>query len=106
MREVFNNIIINSYQSFTEKKGKIEIIINADKKNIISIFFKDNGCGIEKEDLEKVFEPFFTRKSKGTGLGLSICKELIHLNNGTINIISNIDKGTEVIIEFSYSEDN
>lgn len=99
MKEVFNNIIINSFQSFAEKKGKIEIIIKHDNKHFIYIIFKDNGCGIDSEDIEKIFEPFFTRKSKGTGLGLSICKELIHLNNGTINIKSKINKGTEVIIE-------
>jgi len=96
IREIFNNILINAYQSISDKKGKIEIMVRHNEKGSIEISFKDNGEGIDKEDLERVFEPFFTRKSKGTGLGLTICNELVNLHSGKIKIESKKGEGTTV----------
>ena len=96
IKEVFNNILINAYQSISNKKGKIEINVRDEGKGFIEISFKDNGTGIDKEDLDRVFEPFFTRKSKGTGLGLTICNELINLHSGKIDIESKQGEGTTV----------
>ena len=101
IREIFNNILTNAYQSVSDKKGKIEIIARYakyDRKDSIEISFNDNGMGIDKEDLERVFEPFFTRKSKGTGLGLTICNELVNLHSGKIDIDSQKGKGTTVTV--------
>lgn len=60
--------------------------------------FRDNGTGIDKEDISSVFNPFFSRKSKGTGLGLTICKELIELHGGEIKLESEKNSGTTVKI--------
>ncbi|MBA7470037.1 Adaptive-response sensory-kinase SasA [subsurface metagenome] len=98
IREIFNNILTNAYQSVSNKKGKIEISERDDGKGSIEISFKDNGMGIDKEDLERIFEPFFTRKSKGTGLGLTICNELVKLHGGKIDIKSKKGKGTSVTV--------
>jgi len=98
IREIFNNILTNAYQSVSNKKGKIEISARDDGKGSIEISFKDNGMGIGKEDLERVFEPFFTRKSKGTGLGLTICNELVNLHSGRIDIKSKKGKGTSITV--------
>jgi len=98
IREIFNNVLTNAYQSVSNKKGKIEISERDDGKGSIEIIFKDNGMGIDKEDLERVFEPFFTRKSKGTGLGLTICNELVNLHSGRIDINSKKGKGTSVTV--------
>ncbi|MFB0526822.1 MAG: PAS domain S-box protein [bacterium] len=98
IREIVNNILTNAYQSITNKKGKIEIEAKDDRNGFFEISFKDNGIGIDKEDLGRIFEPFFTRKSKGTGLGLTICNELVNLHGGKIDIESEKGKGTTVTI--------
>ncbi|MFH0925654.1 MAG: ATP-binding protein [bacterium] len=99
IREVINNILDNAYQAFLDfnVEGKIEIKGRLDVKTV-TISFIDNGCGIEKEDVEKVFEPFFTKKSKGTGLGLAICRELINLHGGKIEFESKKNSGTTVTV--------
>lgn len=99
IREVFMNILNNAFQSFPDNKGSIKIRGYIDS-GYININIKDNGEGIDNEDLDKLFEPFFTKKSKGTGLGLTICRELINLHKGNIEIESKKGKGTVVHISF------
>jgi len=98
IREIFGNIINNAYQAIENKKGKIEVRAKHDGRGSITISFKDNGIGIDKEDLKIVFEPFFTRKSKGTGLGLTICNGLVNLHGGRIDIESKKGKTTTVTV--------
>lgn len=98
IREIFNNILTNAYQSISNKKGKIEVMTRDAGKNLFEINISDNGIGIDEEDLEKIFQPFFTRKSKGTGLGLTICNELVRLHGGKIDIKSKKGEGTTVTI--------
>ena len=64
------------------------------------IEFADTGVGIPPENLEKVMEPFFTTKEegKGTGLGLAICRRVVQEHHGTIQIDSEVGKGTTVRI--------
>jgi two-component system sporulation sensor kinase C len=103
IKKIFNNILLNSFQSIKRRKGIINIhgkTIN----DIMELTIIDNGSGIKKADLPNVFEPFFTRKSQGTGLGLSICIEIINLHNGTISINSALSKGTEINITLPYRE--
>ncbi len=97
IKEVFTNILINSFQSLTKNKGDIKLDLKM-IKNDIQVIFKDNGIGIEEKDLDKIFEPFFTKKTRGTGLGLSICREILNLHNGKIEIKSNAGVGTEVTV--------
>ncbi|MDV3428611.1 MAG: HAMP domain-containing histidine kinase [Bacillota bacterium] len=60
----------------------------------------DNGKGIKKEELDKIFNPYFTTKQNGTGLGLAISKKLIKDMEGTIEIKSSENVGTEAVITF------
>lgn len=60
----------------------------------VKITFTDTGSGIAPENLERIFEPFVSTKSKGMGLGLAICAKIIKKHNGTIQVKSEINKGT------------
>lgn len=98
IKEVLNNILANAYQAMEDNKGRIQIRGSLTPGGEVEIRIQDNGAGIEKEDLELVFDPFFTRKSRGTGLGLSICQELVRLHGGRIEIQSEKGKGTSVAV--------
>jgi PAS domain S-box-containing protein len=97
IREVFDNILNNAYQAVADIKGRIEIKGRVED-GTIRISVRDNGEGIDPEDLKQIFEPFFTRKSRGTGLGLTICRELIQLHDGTIKLETERDSGTTVSV--------
>jgi len=66
--------------------------------NYVKIVFEDSGCGIGKDDLVKVFDPYFTTKDSGTGLGLSTTHSIISKHGGHIDIASEVGKGTRVTI--------
>ncbi|MCK4336431.1 MAG: two-component sensor histidine kinase, partial [Candidatus Aminicenantes bacterium] len=74
----------------------------------INIRFKDTGCGIKENDLKRLFEPFFTTKEvgKGTGLGLAISYSIILKHQGTIEVSSKIDEGTEFIVKLPLNREN
>jgi PAS domain S-box-containing protein len=96
---VFQNLIINSIKY--KKEDSVLIIINSNiKENYIHISIRDNGLGIEKENINKVFEVFkkLDNRSNGYGIGLSVCKKIIERHNGKIWIESEKDKGTIVNI--------
>jgi len=98
LSEIFNNIIVNSYQAFNGGDNRLEIGAKVEDGRYLEVNIRDNGAGIEASVLKRVFEPFFTAKSKGTGLGLAICQELVGLHNGKIEIESEQGKGTSVTV--------
>jgi PAS domain S-box-containing protein len=98
MRELFNNILNNSYESFRDKKGIITIKADYRRRGNYTVIFTDTGTGISPDDLAKISHPFFTTKSKGTGLGLTVCQQLVALHNGSIDIKSQMGKGTTVTV--------
>lgn len=98
IREVFNNILDNACQAVSSSGGTLSVSADTSRPDVVSIRFKDNGPGIAAEDMGKIFEPFFTKKSKGTGLGLTVCREMLHLNGGEIVVASKVGKGTTFTI--------
>lgn len=98
MKELFYNILTNACDAVSEMNALIKITAVNDT-GFVKISLSDNGSGIDKEQLPRVFDPFFTTKSRGTGLGLSVCSQIISMHNGTIQIESELDKGTTVIVE-------
>ncbi|KZL92296.1 PAS domain S-box protein [Clostridium magnum] len=103
IKQIFNNLISNA-NKFTEE-GNISITVkkisdNSDKV-IIGVAVEDNGIGIEKDNIKKLFNPFVqadastTRKYGGSGLGLSITKKIIQMMNGKIKVKSELGKGSK-----------
>lgn len=73
---------------------------DAGHKDYIAIKIADNGQGIAKEDLSRIFEPFFTTKGQqGNGLGLAVTWGIIDNHDGTINVESEVGKGTTFIVQ-------
>lgn len=104
--EVFNNIINNAYDAMIEKKGRRELLVRTEltKSGELCTEFHDSGIGIEKENLKKIFEPFFTSKVRGTGLGLSICSKVISLHDGRIKVESVPGKGSSFSVFLPFGQ--
>lgn len=99
INQVFMNILDNSSQAI-EGNGDIYIRTSLINNDIV-IEFEDNGKGIEKENLNKIFDPFYTTKpvGEGTGLGLSISFKIIKTHNGSITVTSEKNVGTKFLIK-------
>ncbi len=89
IKRVLVNILDNALQVI-DKEGEIEIITSySGESKFITIEIADNGPGISDEDKQKVFLPYFSKKSQGTGLGLAIAHNIIEEHNGLISITDN-----------------
>lgn len=96
LKQVLINILKNSTEAL-DQNGKINIksyIIN----NKLITTIKDNGHGMDKNTINNLFTPFYSKKSFGTGLGLCLSKEIIELHNGSIKYTSKLNEWTEVKI--------
>ncbi|UQD51098.1 PAS domain-containing sensor histidine kinase [Bacillus methanolicus] len=97
LKQLFINIIKNAIEASTSG-DTVSVFLNKEENEKISITVKDNGCGISKERLKKLGEPFYSSKEKGTGLGLTVSYKIVQSHNGTIQFDSEKNKGTEVNI--------
>jgi signal transduction histidine kinase len=96
LKSVFLNLGVNSLKAISDGGNLLFEAKKVDDKTIL--FVKDNGCGIQKRDLNKIFSPFYTRFKEGFGFGLPIVKKIIDLHNWDIEVNSVIGEGTEVKI--------
>lgn len=101
LTQVFLNLLVNSIEAMDEN-GTIEISFSEEKSFII-IEISDEGTGIKKENINKIFDPFFTSKSNGTGLGLAIVYRIIENHNGEITVNSVSNEGTTFKIKLPMS---
>ncbi|PPS22029.1 two-component system sensor histidine kinase NtrB, partial [Brachyspira murdochii] len=105
IKQALINIIQNAIDAMNDNKKEIYIKLKTiDNYAVISI--KDTGIGIKEEDLNKIFEPYFTTKRHGTGLGLTNVVRIIEAHNGNITIESEYGKGSEVIIKLPLKQEN
>jgi PAS domain S-box-containing protein len=102
LQQVFLNLIVNAETEMRLAHGKGKLLIKTEKAdNTIRISFQDNGPGITKENLDSIFNPFFTTREvgEGTGLGLSICHGIVTEHRGRIWAESEPGKGATFIME-------
>ncbi|MBI1976605.1 MAG: hypothetical protein HYS56_03755, partial [Candidatus Omnitrophica bacterium] len=96
LQQVFTNIILNADQAMPNG-GDLWVTVrrNSEKPGMMAVSFKDTGCGIIPEYLDKIFDPFFTTKpiGQGTGLGLSISYGIIQDHRGEIKVESEPNQG-------------
>lgn len=98
----FLNIIINAVEAMEEGQGKL-IIRNHIANNYCYVSIKDNGTGISPENMSRLFEPYFTAKNNGIGLGLAATLNIIQSHKATVDVNSELGKGTEFIVTFALS---
>ncbi len=98
LQQVFMNIITNAIHAMSSK-GVLKIAAKREEE-FIRVDISDTGSGISKEDLWRIFNPFFTTKKvgEGTGLGLSICSGIIERHKGSIDVSTELGKGSTFIV--------
>jgi len=101
VEQVLLNLIRNSIQALEGIKTGKSISINAESDETgVWISVRDNGCGIDMENMDNIFIPFYTTRTKGSGIGLSFAKQIMRLHNGQIAVKSDAGKGAEFILRF------
>ena len=107
LERIILNLLSNAIK-FSKPNGEIRVTLNFEDCLYISV--TDNGIGIAKENLNKIFDKFtqldtsFSRKNEGSGIGLSIVKSFVLLHNGKISVKSELNKGTSFLIELPLTE--
>jgi len=101
LRRVFINLVDNAIK-FTPQGGKVEIVVNR-KGEDLEVMVSDNGCGIPKEEQEKIFEPFVQIErgqstKRGIGLGLTIVREIVSRHQGRVWVESELNKGSKFFV--------
>jgi signal transduction histidine kinase len=98
LKQAFMNILLNGVQ-VTRAGGKIDISAKViDGYTIVEV--RDQGIGIERDNIEKIFDPFFSTKDRGTGLGLSIASKIMQSHGGVIKVSSVIGVGTSFFLYY------
>ena len=96
LRQVFWNLLNNAAQSMVD--GGEVIVEGQIKHDLVSVTVTDHGHGIDADDLQRIFDPFYTTKDTGTGLGLALVQRVVEDHNGRILVDSKPDSGTTVTI--------
>jgi len=102
LNQVFLNVLLNALQAIEKKgQGRGRIAIKSwEEDDFIFVQFSDNGSGVRQENLNKIFNPFFTTRDvgEGAGLGLSVALQMVKKHNGGIDVSSDEGRGCDVTI--------
>lgn len=102
-RQIIKNLILNAIQAIPQdRQGELTAAVEMDERSRqLKIKIKDNGTGIAPENLNRIFEPYFTTKgSQGNGIGLAVAKEMAESENGSISVQSVSGEGTEFVLSY------
>lgn len=103
IEQVLLNLLKNAAEASAEQAHP-EVVVRTsyqEEKRIFQLSVSDNGCGILPDVLDKIFIPFFTTKPSGSGIGLSLCKQIMTLHGGSIQVSSEIGKGSCFTLKLS-----
>ena len=103
LRQILWNLLINAAEAI-QGGGNIHIEMHGSKYNQAYLKISDNGCGMSQEDINFIFNPFFTTKSSGTGLGLSIVHRILEAYDALLDVESEKNKGTTFTLQFKQIE--
>ncbi|ARV16509.1 hybrid sensor histidine kinase/response regulator transcription factor [Polaribacter sp. SA4-12] len=114
IEKIMNNLLSNAFK-FTNEKGKVNVDIDVEEviggKHVVVIKVKDNGLGIDKEQLPNIFDRFYIDKSKqksnpkGIGIGLSFVQQIVKLHQGSVDVVSELNKGATFIVKLPLEKD-
>ena len=101
LKQVFLNILLNSIQAMADGGSlRIETIVSHEREEAstgngnVEVRISDTGVGIPRENIKKIFDPFYSTRERGSGLGLAIVHNIVHVHNGTIDVESKEKEGT------------
>jgi nitrogen fixation/metabolism regulation signal transduction histidine kinase len=101
LNQVMINVINNAMDAL---KGipdkKIEIVLKETPAGKLKISISDNGAGIQPEEIDKVFVPFYTTKENGSGIGLSLSRKIMRMHKGSISVFSRPGEQTTLVLDF------
>mgnify|MGYP001817595320 CR=1 FL=1 len=101
IEQVLLNLIRNSMQALEGIQSDKKILVTADRLvSGVQISVSDNGCGIDMDQMDTIFIPFYTTSEKGSGIGLSFAKQIMRLHNGQISVKSEKGEGAKFILRF------
>ena len=101
IEQVLINLLKNAREACNRKLDKnIQVKVKKLSAGNTALTISDNGEGILPDVLDKIFVPFFTTKTSGSGIGLSLCKQIMTLHEGSINVKSEVGKGSSFILTF------
>jgi two-component system NtrC family sensor kinase len=101
MQQVFTNILLNAVEAM-EEEGQLVVTTRMAEDNLhVEIVFTDSGRGIRTEDIDRIFQPFYTTKEvgRGTGLGLAVSHGIVTRHKGSIQVSSKPGRGTTVVVK-------
>jgi len=104
LRQVFTNLILNGLQAMPEGGELLIDLEPCGDGDLVCVTVQDHGCGIDPEQMEKLFTPFFTTKPRGTGLGLAVSYGIVRDHGGEIRVESSVAKGARFMVILPVSQ--